>query len=240
MSEGRAYIGSELELFAGAQNWKRYYGSILRPYLRGRVLEVGAGIGGTTAVVCDGSQDEWICLEPDAQLVAAIEQKIATGTLPACCAAKRGWIGDVSPGPQFDAILYIDVLEHIRNDREEVELAAGRLRPGGMLIVLAPAHQWLMSPFDAAVGHFRRYTRATLSAVAASEVEMVDCRYLDSIGLIVSLGNRYILRKAIPKESEVRLWDRIMVPLSRRLDPLLGHGVGKSVLAIWRRRAQAP
>ena len=41
---------------------------------------------------------------------------------------------------KFDAILYIDVLEHIEDDRAEMARAAARLKPGGALIVLAPAH----------------------------------------------------------------------------------------------------
>ena len=43
--------------------------------------------------------------------------------------------------PCFDCILYIDVLEHIENDRQELIEAKKRLKPGGRLIILAPAHQ---------------------------------------------------------------------------------------------------
>ena len=50
MPESFAYSGSELELFADALNWKRYFAAGLRPYLGSRVLEVGAGIGGTTGL----------------------------------------------------------------------------------------------------------------------------------------------------------------------------------------------
>jgi 2-polyprenyl-3-methyl-5-hydroxy-6-metoxy-1,4-benzoquinol methylase len=232
----QSYIGTELELFGKARNWKNYYASILGPYLHGRVLEVGAGIGETAAVLCNGGQELWLCLEPDAQLSATVEHKIAAGTLPSCCTAKHGCISDIAPGPQFNVILYIDVLEHIRDDREELDLATQRLCPDGLLIVLAPAHQWLFSPFDAAVGHFRRYTKSTLSAIAPAELEIMQCLYLDSVGLIASLGNRYVLRKATPNEKQIRLWDRVMVPASRRIDHLLGHGFGKSVVAIWRRK----
>ena len=46
------YIGSELELFSEASNWKAYYARLIRPYLGEEVLEVGAGIGATTASLC--------------------------------------------------------------------------------------------------------------------------------------------------------------------------------------------
>lgn len=46
----------------------------------------------------------------------------------------------------FDTIIYIDVLEHIEDDREELNRAASHLRPGGHLIILSPAHQKLFTP----------------------------------------------------------------------------------------------
>lgn len=63
---------------------------------------------------------------------------------------------------RFDTILYIDVLEHIADDRAELVEAARRLNPGGYLVVLSPAHQWLFTAFDAAIGHVRRYTAKSL------------------------------------------------------------------------------
>ena len=56
------YIGNELELFDKAKNWKRYYGTLIQPFLTGDVMEVGAGIGATTRSLCNGSQKKWVCL----------------------------------------------------------------------------------------------------------------------------------------------------------------------------------
>ena len=39
------YVGQELDVFAHAVHWKRYWSSQIEPYLRGDVLEVGAGLG---------------------------------------------------------------------------------------------------------------------------------------------------------------------------------------------------
>ena len=62
------YAGRELELFALATNWKRYVKAEIGKYLAGDVLEIGAGIGGTTLAIHDGSVRRWTCLEPDANL----------------------------------------------------------------------------------------------------------------------------------------------------------------------------
>ncbi|HEX7670077.1 MAG TPA: hypothetical protein VF395_10860, partial [Polyangiaceae bacterium] len=68
-----AYVGTELDVFALAENWKRYYGSFLAPFLSGDVLEVGAGLGATTRALCDGSARRWTCLEPDPELARRID-----------------------------------------------------------------------------------------------------------------------------------------------------------------------
>jgi hypothetical protein len=189
------YPGNELELFAAARHWKGYLAALLRPHLGGTVLEVGAGLGATTAALCDGSQRQWICLEPDPAMARQLTDAVAAGRLPACC---RG------------------------------------LAPGGRLIVVAPAHRWLYSAFDAAIGHHRRYTRHSLARVVPPELERVTVRYLDSVGLLASAANRLLLRRSLPTQPQIAVWDRLMVPLSRRLDPLIAFALGKSVLGIWR------
>ncbi|HEX2091589.1 MAG TPA: class I SAM-dependent methyltransferase [Longimicrobiaceae bacterium] len=232
MTDSHRYVGSELELFAQARGWKGYVASRVTPHLGPRVLEVGAGLGGTTRVLCDGSQEEWICLEPDPELAAALR----AGPLPACCTVRIGTTEDLEPRPTFDNVLYMDVLEHVEDDRGELQRAARLLVPGGRLVVLAPAHPWLFSPFDESVGHFRRYTRGSLAAVVPGSMECVELVYLDAAGVLASLANRAFLRSPLPTQAQIRFWDRVLVPLSRRLDPLLFHRVGKSVLGIWRRK----
>src|SRR3954449_7275000 len=69
MGEPFEYVGDELEVFAGAVRWKRYFGTQLRPFIRGNVLEVGAGLGSTTKVLYQDEVESWTCLEPDVKLV---------------------------------------------------------------------------------------------------------------------------------------------------------------------------
>lgn len=101
--------------------------------------------------------------------------------------------------------------------------------------MLCPAHQFLFTPFDAAIGHHRRYDAPRLRAVAPPSLELERCIYLDAVGMLASLGNKLLLRSASPTEGQIQLWDRLMVPLSTHLDGWLGHRLGKSVLAVWRR-----
>lgn len=230
-----AYVGTELDVFALAENWKAYYGTFLRPTLAGDVLEVGAGLGATTHALCDGTQARWTCLEPDPALASAIARGIAAGALPACCRVVPGNTASLPADDLYDAILYVDVLEHIADDRAELGVAARHLREGGRLAVLSPAHAWLTTPFDAAIGHHRRYTKTTLAAAVPGGLERERLDYLDAAGLFLSLGNRLLLRSAHPTAAQILFWDRRVIPVSRVLDRLLGRRAGKSVLGIWRR-----
>jgi SAM-dependent methyltransferase len=226
------YVGTELEIFSRAVNWKRYWADRIRPYVQGAVLEVGAGTGTNTPFLKTAECRHWLCLEPDAALAGELQTRCET----LGCEVLVGTLEDVPEALRFDTILYIDVLEHIADDRAELQRASGRLLAGGHLVVISPAHQWLFTPFDAAIGHHRRYTRRTLAEAAPPALELVRIDYLDAVGVLLSLGNRVALRRSMPTQGQVLLWDRVAVPVSRRLDWMLAYRAGKSVLAVWRRR----
>ena len=101
--------------------------------------------------------------------------------------------------------------------------------------MLAPAHQGLYSPFDKAVGHCRRYSKRSLLAAAPATLRSVAAYYLDAVGMAASLANRFLLRRFMPTYEQLMFWDRVLVPASRVVDPILAHSVGKSVIAVWTR-----
>ena len=227
------YIGSELELFAEARNWKSYFASKIRGYLKGDVLEVGAGLGANTGFLRTSAIRRWLCLEPDRDMFRLLADEMAGRP---SVEVLEGRLENVPRGNPFDAILYLDVLEHIADDSKEVCVAADMLRHGGVLIVLAPAHRWLFSEFDSAIGHFRRYNKKTLIALQPPSLKLEKLIYLDSVGLLASLGNRFLMRRPLPTLKQVLLWDNWLVPTSRLVDRFTGHSLGKSILAVWRRQ----
>ena len=173
----------------------------------------------------------WHCLEPDDVLAGRLRE---TTRKIAHCTVTTGTIAAVA-GRSYDCILYIDVLEHVEDDHGELAAAARLLRPGGRLIVVAPAHQSLYSPFDKAIGHFRRYDKAMLRAGAPPGCVETRLAYLDSAGMLLSLANSMLLRQSMPTLRQILFWDRFVIPVSRILDPLLGYRCGKSILAVWTR-----
>lgn len=58
---------------------------------------------------------------------------------------------------RYDAICAMDVLEHVENDREFMNLLLGLLKPGATLMITVPAYQFLFSQHDTNLRHFRRY-----------------------------------------------------------------------------------
>ncbi|MFQ4146238.1 class I SAM-dependent methyltransferase [Chlorogloeopsis sp. ULAP02] len=226
------YIGTELEIFAYATNWKNYYASIIHPYLSGRVLEVGAGMGMTTKVLCQANYQKWICLEPDPLLLAKIQELIDNNQLPRFCEAKVGTLSELNE-VSLDTIIYIDVLEHIENDYNELKNSLQSLNHGGKLVIISPAHQWLYSPFDKNIGHYRRYTKRSLTSIVPKGFKCIKLSYIDSVGMLASIANKILLKSAVPSLKQILFWDRVLVPISKMLDPLLFFSTGKSVIGIW-------
>jgi hypothetical protein len=164
-----------------------------------------------------------------------LTKKISEGKLPSSCAVFHGTLQDLDSHDLYDTILYIDVLEHIESDHAEVQRAIQHLNPNGVLIVLSPAHQWLFTPFDQAIGHFRRYSKHMLKQIEPKDAVLERIIYLDSVGMLLSLGNKLLLKQSMPTVKQILFWDRWVVPVSKVLDRLLMFRVGKSIVGIWRK-----
>ncbi|HEX4141862.1 MAG TPA: class I SAM-dependent methyltransferase [Candidatus Methylacidiphilales bacterium] len=233
MTTERAYEGSELDLFLAARNWKSYWSRKIRPHIGQTVLEVGAGFGSNTPYLHGEAHARWVCLEPDAALVARIPERLREYSWASGIETRIGTLQDIPEAEKFDTLLYIDVLEHIEDDRAEMERALAHLAPGGRIVVLSPAHPWLFTPFDRAIGHFRRYTKATLRDCTPAGARLLELYYLDAAGLLASSANRLLLQQSMPTPAQIGLWDRWLVTNSLWLDPLLGFQLGKTVIGVW-------
>src|SRR5205807_6648100 len=98
---GYSYVGSELDIFSKASNWKAYYGGLIRDYFGNEVLEVGAGIGATTRSLCEGGKTRWLCLEPDPALAGQVRGLITNNQLPKCCEVRLGTVEDLRSEERF-------------------------------------------------------------------------------------------------------------------------------------------
>lgn len=227
------YVGTELELFQHAVNWKRYWSAQVSPYVQGKVLDVGCGLGVNAAYVVNDRVTGYTFLEPDGSLLQQVGEHVQ---LPATITHRRiQGTTEQLKGAQFDTLLYIDVLEHIEHAAEELLRASDLLDTGGHLIIVAPAFPFLYSPFDKAIGHYRRYTKRMLREQVPATLQEERIRYLDSAGLALSLGNKLLLHQAAPTLSQIAFWDTRIVSISRFTDIVVGFSFGRSLVAVYRK-----
>jgi SAM-dependent methyltransferase len=232
MTQSNEYIGNELELFKNALNWKKYFSNKISKYIQGDILEIGAGIAVNSKYLINKKVKSITSVEPDTALFNSIElnqkeisletKKIINGTLQ-----------DVNQ--KYDTIIYIDVLEHIEDSSNEIQLASEKLNKNGHLIILVPAYNFLFSEFDKSIGHFRRYDKKMLRQEVNNKLEEKEIYYLDSMGFFASLANKLILKKETPNNSNIVLWDKFLVPISKITDPLFFNTFGKSLIGVYKK-----
>lgn len=80
---------------------------------------------------------------------------------------------------QFDAVVALNVLEHIGDDRVALEKMASLLKPDGILVLEVPQGPNLYDYFDAYLRHFRRYSKKDLLAkIAVSGLKIQQFNFL--------------------------------------------------------------
>ena len=142
-----------------------------------RVLEIGCGAGAMLDDVWRlGHRCESLEISP-AALALAREVHAAHPQVRIVDQPDPSW------DEAFDALLAIEVLEHNEDDRATLATWVRWLRPGGCLLVSVPAHPESWSAYDEWGGHYRRYTRPGLLALAREAG--LTCEALESYGVPV-------------------------------------------------------
>jgi len=228
------YIGNELEVFSHATNWKLYNSKFLIQNIKGSVLEVGAGIGTNTKFFLNSNVviNSWDCIEPDIKMHEKILINIKNNKSKLNVKIKEGTIYNLRMLDKFDTILYIDVLEHIDDDRNELLQASKHLNDGGNIIILSPSYQFLYSEFDKSIGHFRRYSKKSILKIVPEFLCIHSIIFLDSIGLIASLINKLILKSNNPNKKQILFWDKVLIPISYLFDRLINYKIGRSIIVV--------
>jgi 2-polyprenyl-3-methyl-5-hydroxy-6-metoxy-1,4-benzoquinol methylase len=95
---------------------------------------------------------------------------------------------------KYDGLLLLDVLEHINDDVSFLETAAKYVKPGGIIIINVPAHQWLYSNYDQVVGHVRRYsTKSLRELIIASKLAPVKVTTWGTTMLPIAMIRKVVL-----------------------------------------------
>lgn len=220
-----------LEALGSAQNYNRWLADLAFPYLGEHPLEIGSGIGTFSQLWLDAGLPALTVSELDDELVESLRARFSDDPRVSVCALDLLDAGDA----QYSAVVALNVLEHIEDDREALRAARRLVRNDGAIVVFVPAFEFAMSRFDRAIGHHRRYTRASMheTLVSAGLVPEV-VRYVNAPGLLAWMLGMRLLRMTPSDGPVLRAWDRFVVPSVRRVERRLTPPFGQSVFAVGR------
>jgi SAM-dependent methyltransferase len=204
-------LAHDLQAMADATAYNEWLIDRARPWVHGRVLDVGAGIGTHTTQLLPLA-DEVVALEPDPQFARMLRERV-----PGVHLVEGDATGVEGP---FDAIVCFKVLEHIEDDDATMRRLRELLAPAGTLLLLVPAHQLMFGPIDDAFGHYRRYGKTELARKlhdAGLETEVL--RHVNPVGALGWLAQSRIRKRERMSYRGLDLYDRL-VPALRLLDRL--------------------
>lgn len=203
------------------------------PYLKGDILEVGCGVGSFTKLL-SGFGSLWaidISNEYLKKTKKEAPKKVKVG------------FGDIQKGKfffkdkQFDTIVCLNVLEHIQDDIKALKILNKLLKPGGILILLLPTHQFLYNEIDRLAGHFRRYEKDILTKkLLQSNFEINFLKRLNFIGGVGWLLSGKIFRSSNIDRLKVKIFQYLAPPFIF-LENFLEPPLGTSLLVIAKRGA---
>lgn len=224
-------VSHSLAVLATVYHYNHWIFASVRNHLRATVVEVGAGLGNITQFLLN--RQRVVCLEPfepyRRHLRKLFEKHLNVEIYPH--AIEECPNANV-PAGEFLSVVCLNVIEHIRDDVDAIARMRRLLRPGGRVILLAPAMPCLYGELDRAMGHVRRYTLGSLRrACVRAGLRPTHGRYMNAVGALGWWWRGCIQRKSRIPASATRLFDRLVpfVSAAERLLPVL---FGQSVLVV--------
>lgn len=228
------YPGKELEAMSFALNYHRWIVAEFEPYLGEKIAEVGAGVGSVSKLLLATRVKHLAAFEPSPNMYPVLEKELRHEQR---ARAVNDFFSRRYAHERFDTVVYINVLEHIEDDRAELTTALENLQPEGHLLLFVPGLPWLYSDLDKRIGHFRRYRKAALSGLVQDVgFSLIKARYFDIAGIIPWYVNYVLLQNRMGNAS-VSLYDKLVVPLMKPLESYVTPPIGKNVLLIGKKAA---
>jgi len=220
-----------------AVNYSRWILDRLRPFIGKHILEVGAGMGSFSKFLLETQPDSMTLLEPSPQLFPILTQRLPGIDKRRIARAHPATLLQAFSGSdmprQPDTAVYVNVLEHIEDDEEELRAVHSILSVRGRLLIFVPANRWLMGTMDHQLRHFRRYTVDELSAKCRSAGFTIQlAQYFDVIGIVKWWLKYCLLKSSSLEPTAVELYDRLVVPASRAIERFVTPPIGKSVILV--------
>ncbi len=225
----------------GALNYHRYLYQRLFPFLGSCVWEIGCGYGQYTRMLLNDGRSV-VASDIDNDLLADLQANVRTG--PDRLTVR--WVDlsaaehvSLPPDRPVDTVLSLNVLEHIRDDVAALRYIRSVVPTGTRAVFLTPAFEALYGFMDRDAGHFRRYTRGSLSAAFRDAGWRVRRSfYLNALGGLGWWVRSRVLRPPSASldspevNADIAFFDRYCVPVTRVLDLALHPFFGQSVVVV--------
>ena len=229
-------VGKEtLELFAETDEFNKWLYEELAPYCKDNILEIGSGIGNISTFLIRFFKNVTLS-DVRNDYCHSLHQKFqGNKNLSTICLMDLSTKKIEHDYPdllnKFDTIIASNVVEHIKDDKLAIDNCYKMLKPRGRVIVLVPAFTWLYNPFDRELGHFRRYTKSSLSVLIQSQgFKIIDSKYFNALGMLGWWFSGSVLTKKALPANQLRFYNRI-IPIARQIDKILFRHVGLSAIA---------
>ena len=207
--------GRTLEVFMRTPRLNLWLYSKLAPVVRGDVLEIGSGIGNLSRLILKDASTA-VLTERQPPYLNALRETF--GDDPRVTVAPYDLDGDPSPliaARLYDTIVAVNVIEHIRDDAALVRRLTTLLKPGGNLALYVPGCPSAYGSLDRALGHYRRYTRRSLSELlAAAGLVVSPPKYMNLLGLFGWAINGRLLGRDRLSQRQIAAFERLMPLLS--------------------------
>ena len=231
-----AYEGRDLEMLADMPNYHAWIMERFAPFARGHIVEFGAGVGSVSIRLLPFA-DSLTLVEPSPNLVQKLQARFGDDGRIAVIGDDLESSAANMRDASVDTIVLVNVLEHVENHQNAMAELLRTLKPGGHLLIFAPALQSLMSRLDRLHGHFRRYERRELrDLVLQAGGEVKFCRYFDFLGVVPWFVLNRLLGSTTFNPLLVRMHDRLVVPVSRLLEGHVAPPFGKNLLLVAAKR----
>ena len=220
---------------AHARNYFSWQARLVAPELGRRVIEVGCGIGNFTGMLLD--REVVAALDVDPACVERLRQRYPDRPNLHAFVCEPGSAAFAELARFHpDSCVCLNVLEHIEDDRRALAAMASVLAPGGIIVLLVPAFPALYGPIDRNLQHHRRYTRASLTALAdVTGLSIRTLHYVNAAGWFGWWINAHVFRREAQSAGQIRIFDRAVVPMMSRLEALARPPFGQSLFAVLRK-----
>jgi SAM-dependent methyltransferase len=217
----------EFAALSAADNYRKALLREFAEYLRGNVLEVGAGVGQITEALLQKNEiQRLVSIEPHAGFYRQLLERFPKHNVV------QGTIEDLKGEDAWDAVISINVLEHIQNDERELKSYRERLQKNaGVLCLFVPARMEIYADIDKDFGHFRRYAKSELKQkLERAGFRILRLRYYNIAGYFAWWLNFCVLKSRHFNVGSVRFFDRVIFPVvhgfeSRICPPFIGQSL---------------